>query len=96
MYECVEVEVVFFDIFAVVGFAVCQAEHSEAEATAFLEQLIAFRKRLRVDATLIESGASIDAFLAEINSLLLQYPRRTSSPSLMTYRPISAPTMRST
>ena len=49
------------------------------EAAAFLEQLIAFRERLRAAITRIESGASpTDAFLAEVNSLLLQYPLRTS------------------
>jgi predicted RNA-binding Zn ribbon-like protein len=49
------------------------------EATAFLEQLIAFRERLREAVLRIENGSSpTDAFLAEVNSLLLQYPRRTS------------------
>src|SRR5258708_3040340 len=49
------------------------------EATAFLEQLIAFRERLRETVVRIENGSSpADAFLAELNSLLLQYPRHTS------------------
>ncbi len=44
-----------------------------------MEQLIAFRERLRKAVIRIESGASpTDAFLAEVNSLLLQYPRHTS------------------
>jgi predicted RNA-binding Zn ribbon-like protein len=52
--------------------------HSTA-ATAFLEQLIAFRERLRDAVLRIENGSlPTDAFLAEVNSLLLQYPRRTS------------------
>jgi predicted RNA-binding Zn ribbon-like protein len=49
------------------------------EAAAFLEHLIAFRERLRAAVTRIEGGATpTDAFLAEVNSLLLQYPLRTS------------------
>jgi predicted RNA-binding Zn ribbon-like protein len=49
------------------------------EATAFLEQLIAFRERLREAVVRIEDGSSpTDAFLAEVNSLLLQHPRHTS------------------
>jgi len=49
------------------------------EATAFLEQLIAFRERLREAVVRIENGSSpTDVFLAEVNSLLLQHPRHTS------------------
>jgi predicted RNA-binding Zn ribbon-like protein len=49
------------------------------EAAAFLKQLIAFRERLREAVVRIENGSSpTDAFLAEVNSLLLQYPRHTS------------------
>jgi predicted RNA-binding Zn ribbon-like protein len=49
------------------------------DVAAFLEQLIAFRERLRAAVTRIEGGAPpTDAFLAEVNSLLLQYPLRTS------------------
>jgi predicted RNA-binding Zn ribbon-like protein len=49
------------------------------EAAAFLERLIAFRERLRDAVLRIENGSSpTDAFLTEVNSLLLQYPRRTS------------------
>lgn len=48
------------------------------EADVFLKQLIAFRERLREAVIRIESGSSpTDAFLAEVNSLLLQYPRPT-------------------
>jgi predicted RNA-binding Zn ribbon-like protein len=48
------------------------------EAAAFLDQLITFRERLREAVVRIESGSSpTDAFLAEVNSLLLQYPRPT-------------------
>ena len=49
------------------------------EAAAFLEQLIAFRERLRQAVMRMESGSSpADAFLAEVNSLLLQHPHLTS------------------
>jgi predicted RNA-binding Zn ribbon-like protein len=49
------------------------------EAAAFLGQLIAFRERLREAVLRIENGSSpTDAFLAEVNSLLLQHPRHTS------------------
>jgi predicted RNA-binding Zn ribbon-like protein len=49
------------------------------EATAFLDQLITFRERLRNAVVLIESGSlPADAFLGEVNSLLLQHPLHTS------------------
>ena len=49
------------------------------EAATFLDQLIAFRERLREAVVRMENGSSpTDAFLAEVNSLLLQYPCRTS------------------
>ena len=49
------------------------------EATAFLEQLVAFRERLREAVVRIERGSSpSDAFLAEVNSLLLQFPLHSS------------------
>jgi predicted RNA-binding Zn ribbon-like protein len=49
------------------------------EAAAFLSDLIAFRERLRNAVIEIENGSlPSDSFLAEVNSLLLQYPRRTS------------------
>ena len=45
------------------------------EADVFLKQLIAFREQLREAVMRIESGSSpSNAFLAEVNSLLLQYP----------------------
>ena len=48
---------------------------NSAEATGFLEQLIAFRERLREAVLRIEGGAApTAAFLAEVNSLLLRYP----------------------
>jgi len=48
---------------------------NSAEAAAFLEQLIAFRERLREAVFRIEGGAApTAAFLAEVNSLLLRYP----------------------
>jgi predicted RNA-binding Zn ribbon-like protein len=59
--------------------AIVRGWHNSADATAFLEQLVAFRERLRKAVVQIESGSSpTDAFLAEVNSLLLQYPRHTS------------------
>jgi predicted RNA-binding Zn ribbon-like protein len=49
------------------------------EAAVFLAQLIAFRERLREAVVRIENGSSpADAFLAEVNSLLLQHPRHFS------------------
>lgn len=48
------------------------------EAEVFLKQLIAFRERLREAVVRIENGSPpTDAFLAEVNSLLLQYPRHS-------------------
>jgi predicted RNA-binding Zn ribbon-like protein len=59
--------------------AIIRGWRHSTEATAFLERLIAFRERLREAVVRIEYGSSpTDAFLAEVNSLLLQYPRRTS------------------
>jgi predicted RNA-binding Zn ribbon-like protein len=51
---------------------------NSTEAEAFLKQLIAFRERLRDAVLRIESGMlPSDAFLSEVNSLLLQHPRHT-------------------
>jgi predicted RNA-binding Zn ribbon-like protein len=51
---------------------------NSAEAEAFLKQLLSFRERLRDTVLRIESEAlPTDTFLAEVNSLLLQHPRRT-------------------
>ena len=48
-------------------------------AEGFLEQLIAFRERLRDAVLRIESGMlPSDAFLSEINALLLHHPGHTS------------------
>src|ERR1700678_4287781 len=48
------------------------------EAGAFLAELIAFRERLRSAVIRIESGSlPSDSFLADVNSLLLQYPHYT-------------------
>ena len=59
--------------------AVMRGWRQSREAAAFLGQLIAFRERLREAVVRIENGSSpTDAFLAEVNSLLLQYPRHTS------------------
>jgi predicted RNA-binding Zn ribbon-like protein len=59
--------------------AIVRAWRHSTEATAFLEQLIAFRERLREAVVRLESGSSpSDAFLAEVNSLLLQHPLLSS------------------
>lgn len=56
--------------------AVVRGWRHSTEATAFLEQLIAFRERLREAVVRIENGSSpTDAFLAEVNLLLLQHPQ---------------------
>ena len=48
---------------------------NSSEAATFLKQLIAFREKLREAVLRIESGsAPTDAFLTEVNSLLLQHP----------------------
>jgi predicted RNA-binding Zn ribbon-like protein len=52
---------------------------NSAEAAAFLEELLAFRERLRNAVMRMENGSlPADAFLAEVNALLLRYPRRAS------------------
>lgn len=58
--------------------ATVRSWRDSAEANVFLEQLIAFRERLREAVLRIESGSPpASGFLAEVNSLLLRYPRRT-------------------
>jgi predicted RNA-binding Zn ribbon-like protein len=52
---------------------------NSSESEAFLKDLIAFRERLRDNILRIESGVPpSEAFLSEVNGLLLQYPRHTS------------------
>ena len=59
--------------------AIVRSWRHSNEATDFLKQLIAFRERLREAVMRIENGSSpTDAFLGEVNSLLLQHPRHTS------------------
>jgi predicted RNA-binding Zn ribbon-like protein len=59
--------------------AAIRSWRDSAQAAAFLEQLIAFRERLREAVVRIEDRSQpTDAFLAEINSLLIQYPLRSS------------------
>jgi predicted RNA-binding Zn ribbon-like protein len=59
--------------------AAVRSWRNSTEAGAFLKQLIAFRERLRDAVMRIESGMlPSDAFLSEVNSLLLKYPRHTS------------------
>jgi predicted RNA-binding Zn ribbon-like protein len=59
--------------------AIVRSWRQSTEAAPFLKQLIAFRERLREAVVRIENGSSpTDAFLAEVNSLLLQHPRHTS------------------
>ena len=59
--------------------AIVRGWRHSTEAAAFLEQLIAFRERLREAVLRIERGSTpADAFLVEVNSLLLQHPRHIS------------------
>lgn len=59
--------------------ALLRSWRNSPEAAAFLTELIAFREKLRNTVVRIESGSlPSDSFLAEVNSLLLQYPRRMS------------------
>jgi predicted RNA-binding Zn ribbon-like protein len=59
--------------------AILRDRSQSPEAAAFLDQLIAFRERLREAVLRIEDGSLPTApFLAEVNSLLLQYPLHTS------------------
>ena len=52
---------------------------NSAEAAAFVRQLTGFRERLRTAVMRIEDGSMpADSFLAEVNALLLQYPRHTA------------------
>jgi len=55
--------------------ATLRSSRHSSEAAAFLEQLIAFREKLRGAVLRIEAGsAPADAFLTEVNSLLIQHP----------------------
>jgi len=55
--------------------ATVRSWRNSTEAASFLEQLIAFREKLREAVLRIESGSTpSDAFLTEVNSLLLRYP----------------------
>jgi predicted RNA-binding Zn ribbon-like protein len=59
--------------------AIVRGWRQSTEAVAFLEELIAFRERLRETVVRIENGsAPTHDFLAEVNSLLRQHPRHTS------------------
>jgi predicted RNA-binding Zn ribbon-like protein len=50
-----------------------------SELEVFLRDLISFRERLRETVLRVESGVPpSDAFVSEVNSLLVRYPRRTS------------------
>jgi hypothetical protein len=55
--------------------AVVRSWRNSAEAEAFLKQLIAFRERLRDAVCGSRADVAGDAFLSEVNSLLLQHPR---------------------
>ena len=56
--------------------AVVRGWRQSPEAAAFLDELIAFRERLRDAVVRLENGSSpTNAFLAEVNFLLLQHPR---------------------
>jgi predicted RNA-binding Zn ribbon-like protein len=55
--------------------ATVRSWRESAEATDFLEQLLGFRERLREAIVRMETGSSpADAFLAEVNALLIQHP----------------------
>jgi predicted RNA-binding Zn ribbon-like protein len=55
--------------------ATLRSWRQSAEAAAFLKQLIAFRERLRETVLRMEGGSAPgDAFLAEVNSLLMKHP----------------------
>ncbi len=55
--------------------ATVRSWRNSTEAAAFLEQLIAFREKLREAVLRIESGSTpSDAFITEVNPLLLRYP----------------------
>ena len=59
--------------------AIVRGWRHSTEAADFLKRLLAFRERLREAVTRIESGSTpTDAFLAEVNTLLLQYPLHSS------------------
>jgi predicted RNA-binding Zn ribbon-like protein len=59
--------------------AIVRGWRHSTEAVAFLEELIAFREKLREAVVRIENGSvPTDVFLAEVNSLLRQHPRHTS------------------
>jgi predicted RNA-binding Zn ribbon-like protein len=59
--------------------AIVRGWRQSTEAVAFLEELIAFREKLRETVVRIENGSSpTDVFLAEVNSLLRQHPHLTS------------------
>jgi predicted RNA-binding Zn ribbon-like protein len=52
---------------------------NSTEAGAFLKQLIAFRERVKDAVLRVECGMlPSDAFVSEVNSLLLRYPRPAS------------------
>jgi predicted RNA-binding Zn ribbon-like protein len=55
--------------------AAVRSWRNSTEAPAFLDQLTAFREKLREAVLRIESGSTpSDAFVTEVNSLLLRYP----------------------
>jgi predicted RNA-binding Zn ribbon-like protein len=55
--------------------ATLRSWRESAEAAAFLKQLIAFREKLREAVLRLEAGSPpADAFLTEVNSLLMQHP----------------------
>jgi predicted RNA-binding Zn ribbon-like protein len=55
--------------------ATLRSWRNSADAEAFLEQLITFREKLREAVLRMESGSvPSDAFLAHVNSRLIQYP----------------------
>lgn len=61
------------------GKAAIRRWRGSTEAEAFLKELITFRERLRDAVVQIEKGKlPSEAFVSELNALLLQHPRLTS------------------
>ena len=59
--------------------AVVRSWHDSRQATAFLQNLLAFRERLRDAVLRLEAGSLPgDAFLAEVNALLKEHPQTAS------------------
>lgn len=59
--------------------ALARSWRDSRQAHAFIQKLVAFRERLRTAVLRLEAGRRPeDAFLDELNALLLKHPQRTS------------------